>query len=119
MEDKESTNYTPEMVAFMRESYLAKPDRETIETLAEKYGRSVRSIVGKLSKEGIYKKPSYLTKRGEVPINKDQIVEYIAEALKEPSEMLEGLEKAPKPVLRKILEALNPEAAKFFKPQGK
>jgi hypothetical protein len=116
MEDKESINYTPEMVAFMKEAYLANPTRETIEMLAEKYGRSIRSIVGKLSKEQIYKKPTYLTKRGEVPINKDQIVEYIAKALGKPSELLEGLEKSPKPVLRMILEALDPEATKHFKP---
>lgn len=119
MDDNKESNYTPEMVTFMRETYLADPSRATIELLAEKYNKSIRSIVGKLSKEGIYKKPSYLTKRGEVPISKDEIVEYIANALNEPSEMLEGLEKAPKPVLRKILEALNPKAVELFRPQGK
>jgi|WetSurSiteA1Bulk_404760.scaffolds.fasta_scaffold06280_7 hypothetical protein len=119
MEDTKESNYTPEMVTFMKETYLGDPTRATIELLAEKYGKSVRSIVGKLSKEGIYKKPSYLTKRGEVPISKDEIVEHIARVLNEPSEMLEGLEKAPKPVLRKILEALNPKAVELFQPKGK
>lgn len=117
MAEVKEPNYTIEMVSYMKDAYLKDPSRKTIEELSQKYNRTIRSIVGKLSKEGIYKKPSYLTKRGEVPVSKDEIVEFIAKALNEPSEKLEGLEKAPKPVLRMLLEALDPEAVEYFKLQ--
>lgn len=112
--DKE-VNYTPEMVEFMRTAYLDNPTRDTVEMLSEKYGKSIRSIVGKLTKEGIYKRPSYRTKRGETPCSKEQLVGMIATAIGEEVEQFDGLEKAPKLVLRKILEALDPEALDFLK----
>jgi hypothetical protein len=117
MTDKE-INYEEEVVKDMRETYLANPTRETVDLLAFKYGKSVRSIVGKLSKEGIYKRPSYTTKRGETPVSKDEIVEMIASAIDTPSELLEGLEKAPKQALRLILKALDPDSDENFKPKG-
>lgn len=117
METKE-LNYPPEVVEDMRRAYQENPTRETVEALAEKYGRSIRSIVGKLSKEGIYKRPNYTTKRGEVPVSKDDIVEMIAKAMEVPSESLEGLEKAPKNVLRLLLDALDPDSTKYFIPKS-
>lgn len=109
------TNYTQEQWDDIRTSYLASPDRATVEALAEKYERTVRSIVGKLSKEGFYKKPEYRTKLNEIPCTKEQLVEMIAKALKTPSEILDGLEKAPKNALRLILGALDPESLKALK----
>lgn len=114
--DKE-TNYSPEVVEEMRQKYLEEPTRETVERLADKYGRSVRSIVGKLSKEGVYKRPSYTTKRGELPVSKDEIVEFIAKAIGTNSEDLEGLDKAPKHALRLILNALDMDSSKYFLPK--
>lgn len=115
METTEKTNYTPEQVETMRTMYLEAPSRETVEKLAEMFSKSVRSIVGKLSKEGIYKKQDYRTKRGEIPVTKEQLVERIAEALGEPSINLESLEKASKTVLRKILFALDINAEESLK----
>lgn len=114
--DKE-INYSPEVVEEMRRRYLEEPTRETVESLADMYGRSVRSIVGKLSKEGIYKRPNYTTKRGELPVSKDEIVELIAAAVGTNSESLEGLDKAPKQALRLILSALDENSAKHFQPK--
>ena len=110
-------NYPPDILEDMRKQYSENPSRETVERLAEKYGRSIRSIVGKLSKEGIYKRPTYTTKRGEIPISKDEIVEMIAKVVGVASEQLEGLEKAPKTALRIILDALDPDSSKNFKPK--
>jgi hypothetical protein len=108
-------NYTEEQWLDIRESYLASPVRETVDALAVKYEKSVRSIVGKLSKEGIYKKQEYRTKLNEIPCTKEELVEMIAKALHTPSEILEGLEKAPKNALRLILGALDSDALKSLK----
>ena len=108
-------NYTQEQWDDIRTTYLADPTRATVEALAEKYERAVRSIVGKLSKEGFYKKPEYRTKLNEIPCTKEQLVEMIATALEEPSEQLDGLEKSPKNALRLILGALDSEALKSLK----
>jgi hypothetical protein len=106
--------YTQEETDDITKAYTESPTRATVNSLAEKYDRPVRSIVGKLSKEGIYIKPTYLSKTGEIPVNKDEIVEFIAKAMSTPSTNLEGLEKAPKGVLRLILAAIDPQAKKYF-----
>jgi hypothetical protein len=109
------TNYTQEQWDDIRNSYLADPTRATVETLAERYDRTVRSIVGKLSKEGFYKKPEYRTKLNEIPCTKEQMVEMIAKALDTHSETLDGLEKAPKSALRLILNRIDPESLRALK----
>lgn len=102
--------YTEAMIVEMRDAYVSNPTRETIEALAAKFNRNVRSIVAKLSREGVYVKAPYRTKQGEVPHTKEDLVEIIAKLMDEPSDMLDGLEKAPKLVLRKIIIALDPTA---------
>lgn len=59
----------------------------------------VRSVIAKLSSLGVYKKKEYLTKRGEVPIKKEEYIERIAILLEVSSEILESLEKVNKSVL--------------------
>ena len=110
-----TTNYTKEQWEDILSSYQANPTRETVEALALKYDKSVRSVVGKLSKEGFYKKPEYRTKLNEIPCTKEQLVEMIANALGKPSDLLDGLEKAPKTALRLILGALDEESLKSLK----
>lgn len=61
-----------------------------------------RSVIAKLSSLGVYKKKEYLTKRGEVPIKKEEYIERIAALLDVSSEMLESLEKVNKSVLALI-----------------
>ena len=76
--------YTKEETDFLLEEYAAAVDKQTIiEELADKLHKPRRSIIGKLSRLGIYEKKIYLTKRGENRL-----------------EYLEGLEKAPKEVLK-------------------
>ena len=76
-----AANYTDEQVEMMRERYQAKPTRETVENLAEELNKSIKSIIGKLSREGIYQKAIYKTKTGEIPITKSQLIEKMAELL--------------------------------------
>ena len=80
----------------MVNQYRLKPDRETVEMLADNLDKSIKSIIGKLSREGVYRKAVYKTKTGEIPVTKAQLVENLAELLEIPSSKIMGLEKAPK-----------------------
>ena len=110
-----AANYTSEQVEDMTSAYLANPTRETVDNLASKYEKSIKSIIGKLSREGVYQKQIYKTKTGEVPMTKQEIVTLMAQSLDIDSSKIMGLEKAPKQdikflseiVSQRILEARN------------
>ena len=51
-----TTNYTTEQVSYMIDKYEEAPTRETVEMLANELGKSTKSIIGKLSREGVYQK---------------------------------------------------------------
>ena len=70
-------NYTDEMVAEMTEVYTANPNRETVDLLANKFGKSVRSIIAKLSREGVYVAQPRITKSGEPVVRKAELVAQI------------------------------------------
>ena len=101
-----AVNYTEEQVAVMIEKYSNNPTRETVEFLAQEMDKSIKSIIGKLSREGVYKKTEYVTKTGEKPITKVEIVENLEEKLGLPNQTLAGLEKSPKTVLRILYESV-------------
>lgn len=66
-----------------------------------------RSVIAKLSSLGVYKKKTYVNKRGEVPTKKAEHIENIAKLLKMDLELLESLEKVNKLVLVAIERALS------------
>ena len=101
-----SVNYTPEQVEHMIEAYTKTPSRETVENLAEELDKSIKSIIGKLSREGVYKKTVYKTKTGEDPETKKEIVESIADTLDIDYEPVAGLEKSPKAALKVLRSGL-------------
>ena len=103
-------NYTQEQVDFMRNLYTEEPTRDTVEQLASTMDKSVKSIIGKLSREGAYQKTEYLSKTGERPVTKKQMVTVIAKELVGDSSKLEGLEKAPKADLKYLLELVSEES---------
>ena len=96
------SSYTEEMTNMMVGAYLDQPTRETVELLAEKLNRSKKSIIGKLSREGVYRREVYVSKTGESPITKVEIVNNIAESLGIENSSLAGLEKSPKSALRHL-----------------
>lgn len=106
MNTEAKVNYTEAQTASMIETYKAAPTRETVKVLAEALGKTERSVIAKLSREGVYVKAEYKAKNGEKPIKKDSLVGEIAEAMHLTEDKLDGLEKAPKVVLRMILEAV-------------
>lgn len=99
-------NYTDEQTAMLKAAYLEKPSKETVEALAEKFGKTVRSIVAKLSKEGVYKAKEYTTKQGEKPIKKDEQADAIGKILRLSDGEADSLAKANKTALTKIVSAL-------------
>lgn len=76
----------------------------TVEELATVLAVPKKSIIAKLSSLGVYRRKTYLTKRGETPRSKAEVVDSISELLDKDPEALESLEKANKNVLL-LLEA--------------
>ena len=102
-----ASNYTTEQVDHMIKAYSEKPDRTTVNMLAEDFDKSIKSIIGKLSREGVYQKAVYKTKTGEIPVTKAQLVENLAMLLEIPSSKIMGLEKAPKQDIKYLTENVN------------
>lgn len=99
-------SYSKEETVMMIEFYTENPTREAVEELAERLGKSTKSIIGKLSKEGVYRREVYRSKTGELPTTKVEIVSNISDLLGIEADALEGLEKSPKTVLKKLEETL-------------
>ena len=95
-------NYTPEETLFMVEAYTAEPSRETVEKLAEKLEKSIKSIIGKLSREGVYQRAAYKSKSGDDPVTKMELVNNVAENLGIEIDDLFGLDKSPKAALKAL-----------------
>ena len=99
-------NYTEDQTKHIIAEYKEKPNRETVESLAKELDKSVKSIIGKLSREGVYRREIYKTKSGDLPVTKVEIVSNIADSLGLEVENLFGLEKTPKATLKKLESAI-------------
>ena len=93
-------NYTSDQTKYIVAWYQESPTMTTVENLAEELGKSTKSIIGKLSREGVYQRATYKNKTGELPVTKVELVNNIAENLGIEVENLLGLEKAPKATLK-------------------
>lgn len=100
METKQ--NYTPEQVQLIVAEYKSGTP---VEQIAQTLGKSTRSIVAKLSREGVYvaKNKANVAPR----VRKADLVERIAGAVGVPSELFESLEKANHDVLEQIAAKFN------------
>ena len=96
-------NYTPEQTAKMVADYA---QGVTVESIAESLGKTVRSVVAKLSREGVYRKKEYVSKTGEKPVKKDAHAEAIGAILQLSEGEVDSLTKANKSALKTIFEAL-------------
>ena len=74
MADAQVKNYTDEMVATMVDQYTASPTKATVEALAATFSKSTRSIIAKLSREGVYVAQPKTTKSGAPIVRKADIV---------------------------------------------
>ena len=95
-------NYTKEQTEYIVKKYVATPSMDSVRLLADEMDKSIKSIIGKLSREGVYQRAVYKNKIGEVPVTKMEIVNNIAENLGIEVECLVGLEKSPKATLKTL-----------------
>lgn len=103
-EKTKAVNYTAEQTAALVQGYLAG---EPVAGLAAAFGKTTRSIIAKLSREGVYQKKEYLTKTGEKPVKKDETAEKIGTICGLSEGEVDSLTKANKTALLKIFDKLN------------
>ena len=70
-------NYTEQMTSKMVATYTANPTRETVDALAKELGKNTRSVIAKLSREGVYKAQPRTTKTGEPIVRKAELLQAI------------------------------------------
>ena len=91
--------YTAEQTSEMVAAYVATPTAETVATFAEKFGKTVKSVVAKLAREGVYKSPAKAKATTAGVARKDEIVLAL--------ELMVGVElKSFKDATKKDLEAV-------------
>ena len=105
-ETTKNVNYSAELTAEIVADYTSGM---TVEAIAEKTGKGVRSIVAKLSREGVYKAKAHEAKAARV--KKDELVARIAELVGKDEEVMSSLEKATGVALNAILAALEANAS--------
>mgnify|MGYP006091584971 FL=1 len=95
-------NYTEDQTQYIVQAYKAESNMKTVQNLAEELNKSAKSIIGKLSREGVYERAVYKNKSGTSPVTKVEICINIAENLGIEIESLVGLEKSPKATLQAL-----------------
>lgn len=98
---EKTVNYTPDLTKELVDRYVAG---ETVEALAEALGKTTRSVVAKLSREGVYKAKSKAT--GVARVKKAELVDKLALACGVAPEVFESLEKANHDVLEALVAKL-------------
>jgi len=96
-------NYSDEIVAQMTEQYVANPTRETVDALAQEFGKTVRSVIAKLSREGVYVAQPKVTKTGEPVVRKQELVAMLEAHF---SVAMPSLVKASKADLQRLIDAV-------------
>jgi hypothetical protein len=102
MMTEKTVNYTPEQTAELVEAYKSGT---SVENLAVLFGKSTRSVVAKLSREGVYKPKTKAS--GVARVKKADLVDTLAMACGVPSELFESLEKANHEVLEVLVDRIS------------
>ena len=100
---EKAVNYTPEQTAKIIADYQAGV---AVEQIAQAMGKTVRSIVAKLSREKVYIAKQYVSKTGEKPVKKDVTADAIGAILRLSENDIDSLTKANKSALKAIFDAL-------------
>ena len=105
-----AVNYTAKNVEYMVAAYEAtfsdSARKAVVEMLANELGKSTKSIIAKLSREGVYIKAVKATKSGAAIVSKAQLVASIAVQLEIQPSLIPSLTKATKADLETVLNAL-------------
>ncbi len=100
---EKAVNYTAEQTAKIIADYQAGVP---VADIASALGKTVRSIVAKLSREKVYVAKQYVTKTGEKPVKKDVTADAIGAILRLSENDIDSLTKANKSALKAIFDAL-------------
>lgn len=98
-----TVNYTPEQTKMVVDSYT---NGVSVADIAATLGKSIKSIVAKLSREKVYKAKTYVTKTGETVQKKDELADAIGAVLLMTEPEVSSLVGANKTALAKIWKAL-------------
>jgi hypothetical protein len=101
MTEATKTNYTPEQTTKIVSDYQAGV---AVEAIAASLGKSTRSIVAKLAREGVYKAKTKT--KGEQVTRKSDLIAEIAVSIGTSEELIESLDKATKETLELIAKAV-------------
>ena len=95
-----AVNYTVEQTAAIVSDYKAGI---AVEQIAATVGRSIRSVIAKLSREGVYQKKEYVTKKGEAVQKKDALASQLMLLAGMTEAEADSLAKVNKTALVKLL----------------
>ena len=99
-----TANYTEAMTEKMIAQYSANPTRETVDALANELGKNARSVIAKLSREGVYKAQPRVTKSGEPVVRKAELLASIETTL---GKEFPSLVKASKADLQRLIDTIS------------
>ncbi len=102
-----NVNYTVEQTAAMVNDYA---NGVSVDQIATALGKSVRSVVAKLSREGVYKAKERTTKNGDAIVKKDNLADQLGMLVGLTEAEITSLSKVNKTALVKLLDM-----AKAFK----
>jgi hypothetical protein len=99
-----TANYTQQQTEQMVSKYSANPTRATVDALAKELGKNTRSVIAKLSREGVYVAQPRATKSGEPIVRKAELVAQLEShfGIEMPT-----LVKTSKADLQRLLEAVS------------
>lgn len=104
MSEAKTVNYTDEQTKRLVAVYTEQ-GKQGLEALAAEFGKSVRSMVAKLSREGVYKTEAK-AKGTEKAMTKAELATAAEKALGLEAGTFESFEKASKPALEALVKAL-------------
>ena len=105
-----TVNYTSDQVSKMVNDYqladTTQTRKDAIFNIAADLGKSTKSVIAKLSREGVYIKAEKVTKTGAKVVKKETLVKKIADLLGADFSEIKSLGKATKADLELVLSAL-------------
>lgn len=111
MASEKTVNYTEAQTAELVEGYKASPTEATVKAFAEAFGKTARSIVAKLSREGVYvAKDKAKGETAAKAATKADLVAQLETMFELDKGTLESLEKGSKAALEALVAAAKAEA---------
>ena len=105
MASEKTVNYTEAQTAELVEAYKASATEATVAAFAAKFGKTTRSIVAKLSREGVYVAKTAKAEAVAKAATKADLVKALEDAFDLAEGTLESLEKGSKAALEALVAA--------------